>query len=99
MNYSNRATACFVRAVAYIFYVMITAKFFVVLTDSMDKGTAQLSLFPDVRKERSRILDKAYDTINKKFCAATIQRGSNLQSNLRVGKKYQAQLEQKKNTK
>ena len=86
-------------AVAYIFYIMITAKFFVVLTDSMDKGTAQLSLFPDVRKERSRILDKAYDTINKKFFAATIRRGSNLQSNLRVGKKYQAQLEQKKNIK
>ena len=65
----------------------------------MDKGTAQLPLFPDVRKEPSRILDKAYDAFNKKFCAATIQRGSNLQSNLRVGKKYQAQLEQKKNTK
>ena len=59
----------------------------------------QMSLFPDERKERSRNLDKAYDAINKKFGAATIQRGSNLQTNLRVGKKYQAQLEQKKNTK
>ena len=36
-----------------------------------------------------------YDAINKKFGAATIQRGSNLQSDLRVGKKYQAQMEQK----
>ena len=69
------------------------------LTDLTKEDTAQLSLFPDERKERSRNLDKAYDAINKKFGAATIQRGSNLQSNLRVGKKYQAQLEQKKNTK
>ena len=36
-----------------------------------------------------------YDAINKRFGAATIQRGSNLQSDLRVGKKYQAQMEQK----
>ena len=71
----------------------------VALTDLTKEDTAQLSLFPDERKERSRNLDKAYDAINKKFGAATIQRGSNLQSNLRVGKKYQAQLEQKKNTK
>ena len=71
----------------------------VALTDITKEDTAQLSLFPDERKERSRNLDKAYDAINKKFGAATIQRGSNLQSNLRVGKKYQAQLEQKKNTK
>ena len=41
-------------------------------------------------------LDKTYDAINKKFGAATIQRGSNLQSDLKVGKKYQAQMEQKK---
>ena len=71
----------------------------VALTDITKEDTAQLSLFPDERKERSRNLDKAYDAINKKVGAATIQRGSNLQSNLRIGKKYQAQLEQKKNTK
>ena len=80
-------------------FFKITAKFFIALTDNMNEGTAQLSLFSDERKECSRNLDKAYDAINKKFGAATIQRGSNLQSNLRVGKKYQAQPEQKKNTK
>ena len=32
----------------------------------------------------------------KKFGAATIQRGANLKSDLRVGRKYQAQMEQKK---
>ena len=68
----------------------------VALTDLTKEETAQMSLFPDEKKERSRKLDKAYDAINKKFGAATIQRGSNLQSDLRVGKKYQAQMEQKK---
>ena len=67
----------------------------ITLTDLTKEDTAQMSLFPDEKKERSRKLDKAYDAINKKFGAATIQRGSNLQSDLRVGKKYQAQMEQK----
>ena len=65
------------------------------LTDLAKEDTVQMSLFPDEKKERSRKLDKAYDAINKKFGAATIQRGSNLNSDLRVGKKYQAQLENK----
>ena len=67
----------------------------VALTDLTREETSQMSLFPDEKKERSRKLDQAYDAINKKFGAATIQRGSNLQSELRVGKKYQAQMEQK----
>ena len=66
------------------------------LTDLTREETSQMSLFPDEKKERSRKLDQAYDAINKKFGAATIQRGSNLQSDLRVGKKYQAQMELKK---
>ena len=41
-------------------------------------------------------LDKAYDAINSKFGSATIVRGSSMKSNLNVGKKYQAQMEQKK---
>ena len=68
----------------------------VALTDLTKEDSPQMSLFPDEKKERSRKLDKAYDAINKKFGAATIQRGSNLQSDLKVGKKYQAQMEQKK---
>ena len=67
------------------------------LTDLTTEDTVQLSLFPDEKKERSRKLDKAYDAINKKFGAATIQRGANLNSDLRVGKKYQAQIEQIQN--
>ena len=67
----------------------------VALTDLTKEDSAQMSLFPDEKKERSRKLDKAYDAINKKFGPTTIQRGSNLQSDIRVGKKYQAQMEQK----
>ena len=70
----------------------------VALTDLTREETSQMSLFPDEKKERSRKLDQAYDAINKKYGAATIQRGSNLQSDLRVGKKYQGQMEQKKKT-
>ena len=55
----------------------------------------RMSKFPDKKKERSRELDRTYDAINKKFSAATIQRGSNLQPDLHVGKKYQVQMEEK----
>ena len=71
----------------------------VALTDLTKEDQAQISLFPDERKERSRRLDKAYDAINQKYGSATIQRGTSLKSNLRVGKKYQAQLEQKDKSK
>ena len=60
------------------------------LTDLTKTDAMQMSLFPDEKKERSRKLDKAYDAINKKFGASTIQRGASLNSELRVGKKYQA---------
>lgn len=65
----------------------------VALTDLTKEEPAQISLFPDEKKERSRKLDQAYDAIHKKFGATAIQRGSSLQSNLKVGKKYQAQME------
>ena len=65
------------------------------LTELTREDSSQMTFFPDEKKERARKLDKAYDAINKKFGAATIQRGANLRSDLRVGKKYQAQMEQK----
>ncbi len=64
------------------------------LTD-LTREAAQMSLFADERREKAQKLDRAYDAINKKFGAATIQRGSSLNSELRVGKKYQAQMEKK----
>jgi len=57
---------------------------------------SQMTLFPDQQKERSRKLDKAYDAINAKYGAATIVRGTNIRTGLDVGKKYRAQMEQKK---
>ena len=65
----------------------------VALTDLTKEEPVQITLFPDEKKERSRKLDQAYDAIHKKFGATAIQRGSSLQSNLKVGKKYQAQME------
>ena len=63
------------------------------LTDLTKEEPAQISLFPDEKKELSRKLDAAYDAIHKKFGASAIQRGSSLQSKLDVGKKYKAQME------
>lgn len=66
------------------------------LTNITREDTPQISLFPDEDRDKARKLDKTFDAINKKFGTATIQRGSSLQSKLNVGKKYQAQIEQKK---
>ena len=56
----------------------------------------QFSLFQDEKKEKARRLDKARDALNAKFGSATIVRGSSMQAKIDVGKKYQAQIEQKK---
>ena len=69
----------------------------IALTDLTREDTPQMSLFPDENRDKARRLDKAYDAINSKFGAATITRGSNLQTGVDVGKKYRAQMEQKKN--
>ena len=49
-------------------------------------------LFPDENKEKSRSLDKAVDNIRCKFGLDTLKRGSMLENNIDVGKKYKAQL-------
>lgn len=63
------------------------------LTQITLEEAAQISLFPDRKKEKARQLDKATDIINSKFGAATIDRATNLQSRISVGKKHTAQLE------
>ncbi len=68
----------------------------IAMTNITKEETSQISLFPDEDREKARKLDKAFDAINKKFGTATIQRGSSLEGKLDVGKKYQAQIEQKK---
>ena len=66
------------------------------MTNITREETAQMSLFPDENRDKARKLDKAYYAINSKFGSATIVRGTSMKSNLNVGKKYQAQIEQKK---
>ena len=64
----------------------------IALTNITREETAQLSMFPDESRDKARRLDKAYDEINSKFGAATIVRGSSMQSKVDVGKKYKAQM-------
>lgn len=71
----------------------------VALTNVTHEDTSQLSLFPDEGRERARKLDKATDAINNKFGAATIVRGTSVQSNLEVGRKHRAQMELKRGVK
>lgn len=66
------------------------------LTDLTQDDTPQMTFFADERREKARKLDKAYDAINSKFGSATIQRGSNMNSELNVGKKHKAQMELQK---
>ena len=68
----------------------------IALTNITREETMQFSLFQDESREKARKIDKAKDELNAKFGSATIVRGSSIQSNINVGKKYQAQIEQKK---
>ena len=68
----------------------------IAMTNITREETMQFCLFQDERREKSRKIDKAKDSLNSKFGAATIVRGSSIQSKIDVGKKYQAQIEQKK---
>lgn len=65
------------------------------LTELVKEDTPQLSIFSDESRDKARRLDRAYDAIHSKFGSSTIMRGSTIQSKLEVGKKYQAQMEQK----
>lgn len=68
----------------------------IAMTNITREETVQFSLFQDESREKSRKIDKARDALNAKFGSATIVRGSSIQSKIDVGKKYQAQVEQKK---
>ena len=69
----------------------------VTLGDVSDDSTEQISLFRDERKDRARKLDQTVDALRSKFGVAAISRGSVTDATQRVGKKYKAQLEEKKN--
>lgn len=68
----------------------------IALTNITREDVTQVSLFGDEGREKARRIDKARDLLNAKFGSATIIRGSGMQSNIDVGKKYKAQIETKK---
>ena len=68
----------------------------IALSNVTREAAEQVSFFEDGSREKARRIDQARDTLNAKFGAATVVRGSSIRSNLDVGKKYRAQLELKK---
>ena len=65
------------------------------LTQITAEDNSQLSFIPAESKEKERRIDKAMDAIRGKFGSGTVVRASNYQSDLDVGKKYKAQMENK----
>ena len=66
------------------------------LTDLSHGEAAQMSLFADEQKERSRKLDRAMDAIRDKYGADTIMRAGAMGLGKNVGRKHKAQIELKK---
>lgn len=66
------------------------------LTQLTHDGEMQLSLFRDPKKEKNRKLDQTLDNIRKRYGMDKVQRGSTVQSPLDIGRKYKAQLENKR---
>ena len=66
------------------------------LTKVTDENYVQPSLFDAPKEEKARKIDKAVDAIRNRFGIDTIVRGTNYHSDLSVGKKHKAQLENKK---
>ena len=65
------------------------------LTELTHEEESQLSLFPDEGKEKRRKLDKTMDALRQKFGNDTIVRATSYHSDMQVGKKYRAQMENK----
>ncbi len=70
----------------------------VALSDLTKEDFAQLSLFSEASEKRSRSkkLDRTVDELRSRYGRSTIRRGALLQDAGEVGKKYKAQLEDKK---
>lgn len=68
----------------------------IALTDIARGEEAQLSLFADARRERTRKREQAIDAIRQKFGADTIVRGSSLEVPVSVGRRYRARAEQER---
>ena len=66
------------------------------LTDLLREDYVQQSLFPDERREKEKKLDRAVDSIRGKYGSGTIVRGAVLESGAEVGKKYKAQMDNRR---
>ena len=69
------------------------------LTDLIRDGCEQQSLFSNPKRDRERQLDQTMDSLRNRFGADTVVRGAAFRSDLRVGQKYQAQMENRRNNK
>ena len=66
------------------------------LSEITREDVEQLSLFSDEQKEKARKLDRAVDAIRSRYGVDTITHGSAYDNAKRIGRKYRAQMEQKK---
>ena len=66
------------------------------LTQIAREEAVQTTLFFDEGKEKARKLDEALDSIRGRFGMDTVKRGAVFQTSLGVGKKYRAQMENRK---
>ena len=65
------------------------------LTEISHGEAAQISLFTDEKREKFRRLDQTLDALRSRYGMDTIRRGSAMQSDIEVGKKYRARLEER----
>ena len=65
------------------------------LTNVTTDAELQLTMFGDEEREKSRTIDKTVDEIRNKFGSDTIVRGLNYKSDINVGKKHKAQMDDK----
>lgn len=68
----------------------------IALTSITREDVSQVSWFCDENRQKAQKIDQAKDLLNKKYGEATLVRGSSIRSKLDVGKKYKAQMAQKK---
>lgn len=66
------------------------------LSDIVRDEEEQLTLFADPSRERARKLDKAVDAIRSKYGTQLITRGSTCREENRIGGKYKAQMERRR---
>ncbi|HIZ83892.1 MAG TPA: DNA polymerase IV [Firmicutes bacterium] len=65
------------------------------LTQIVHEDAVQMSFFQDAQKEKARKLDRTLDAIRSRYGADTVKRGSTCQTDLQVGRRYRAQMENK----